>query len=143
MKKDTRPIEIQVAELTDEQKRNIPRIFYGHLALAVALILMLLGVIAFFHFQTAEAYETYDIMEQQFDINMNTGKFTSPDFLDEKWDAYDRWERCLQAEFISAAAGGIILLVVALLMQLLSNILFPYYSDKKFFYLSKIKKQPH
>ena len=73
--KDTRPIDVQVAELTKEQKRTIPKIYKYHLIFSIAIIALLLIALLFSHVAVANAKSDWDLIEEKIESIHSSDKY--------------------------------------------------------------------
>ena len=133
--KDTRPIEMQVATLTPEQRAKIPKIFKTALVLClVPLFIFLLTVIATYArvFELREEAELHSEM-----IDMGVYDFTA---YDEYYDMLDEVDKANETAFVVTVAGAISIIVYVLVVNLVISKRYPFYSEKRYYYLKKLKK---
>lgn len=135
--KDTRPIEAQVAELTDEQKRTIPKIYKYHLIFSIVLIVALLAGLLIAHVGVVNAQSDYD--EIQAKISASPVGYLQ--YGAESRAAFDALDAAVNVRTMFAIIGGIVTILLACGAQLLISKKYPYYSEKKYTYLKKSARQ--
>lgn len=143
--KDLRPIEIQVAELNEEQKNNIVMLYKKQFkVLIIAMIVFAVALVAFIGFRISAsiAKDDWDRIETSIALNEIDGSYNE-ELYDANYDAIDRYYDLLQYSNLSLMIGGGLTFVIACLSLLvISNgkKQVPYYSEKKYRYIKKMRK---
>ena len=147
MAKDKRPIAAQVAELTAEQRKRIPRIALYHILFSV-LVLVLVAVLAFVPMltalsdYTAAADEHNDVFDKWLDAPMLSSEKEAyhlrmleaeENELDAKQEFSQKMTTCL------IALGVWLIIEVAIILVVYKK--YPYYSDRKYFYILRHRKE--
>ena len=139
---DKRPVEVQVAELTQEQKNDMLK--FGkryNLTAAIALAAMLIFIIlwvATFGSMAKEYKEKHDALDVQISAMSSVwDKLNAYDTLQTYSDLYINAQIIM---FLGMASAGIVMIVGGIIMIKLVKRKCPCYSDKKFFYLLKQNK---
>lgn len=133
--KDNRPIEMQVAELTPEQRKKLPKIYTTSvIAVVVPVIVLVLVVFGLF----ARGFELREeaVLHTEM-IDMGVYDFTEYDEFYEKMDEADAM---IETAFIVSGVGAVFLIVYVLIFNVAIYKRYPYYSEKRYFYLKKLKK---
>lgn len=136
--KDKRPIEVQVAELTEEQKQKIPKIFWMHLIITIVIIgaHLISGLFCVINVEAAKA-ELRSIEARRATASLWESLSLTKEWLAAS-DRYDVAMQTLTTVGIGTAVAGII---AVLGVQLYITKKYPFYSEKKHFYLRKIARQ--
>lgn len=136
--KDTRPIRVQVAELTEEQKQNIPTIYKYHLIFSLTIIGLFLLALLISHICVVSAQTKLNQLENELDTISVSERYA----LYEDWtSAIDQYDSTIHLRTMISIIGGSILIVLALAAQFYINKKYPYYNEKKYFYLKKSARQ--
>lgn len=135
--KDTRPIDVQVAELTPEQKRKIPKIYKYHMIFSFVLIVGLLFALLFTHIGVVNAQSHLDSIKEKIASN---GAFGTQYYADQT-AAYDAYDAAVNVRTMVAIIGGIAVLVLAIGAQVFISKKFPFYSEKKYTHLKKAPRR--
>lgn len=122
-------IEQQVSILTQEQKNNVPKLFWFQIIVcAIALIISICAVIPMIQAwqEAEEAKEAYYEADAEDPLN--------------SMDALEAWDEALEKQESTAltttlVGGGAWLVGIFLFFYI--KVKHPYYSDKLFFYLRK------
>lgn len=142
--KDLRPIEIQVAELNEEQKNNIVMLYKKQFKiLIIAMIVFAVVIVAFIGFRIAAsiAKDDWDRIETSITLSGMDGSYDMGLF-DANYDAMNRYYDLLQYSNLSLMIGGGLALIIGCIsLIVLSNgkKQFPYYSEKKYRYIKKTR----
>ena len=138
-------IENQVAQLTEEQKRNMGKIYkkYTISLCSIFVITVITAVFAYFYFgaQAEKAADRYEAMKTQNELQQMqaemTGSFYVPPANTSTLVAY---YDLLQDQGISIMVIGIIGLICEFAVYLIFKKKYPYFSEKKYKYLKKQNK---
>lgn len=133
--KDTRPIDIQVAELTPEQKRKIPKIYKAHLLFSFILVGALLVALLFAQIGVLNARSDLEAIQDK--INSAVPEWTGIQYFAEETAAYEAYDSAIHVRMLISIIGGITVLILALGAQLFISKKYPFYSEKKYTYLKK------
>lgn len=158
MTKDKRPIAVQVAELSAEQRKSVKRIALYHtlFSVLVAAVVIVVAVVPMFaaaadYRDAVDAYgdavdetiETRDALEKIYG--------TSYLFMDEykmlqaEVDAADEEADEVKADFEAKRMMAMIVLGSWLLVEMVIGVViykkYPYYSDRKCFYILTHRKE--
>ena len=141
MNKDTRPIAEQVADLTPEQRKIIPRIALCHTLFSV-LVLALVVVLAIVPLYTAlsDYIAAGDVADEAFDAWLD-----APTLSAEKTECHLRMqeaeekEQAAKQEFTQKMTVALIVMGVWVLVEVVIILFvykkYPYYGDRKCFYI--------
>lgn len=130
--KDTRPIDIQVAELTPEHKRKIPKIYKAHLLFSFVLIGSLLVALLFAQIGVFAARSDLDAVQHKIHAGGSLGGIH---YFAEETAAYEAYDSAIHTRMLVSIIGGISVLILALGAQVFIAKKFPFYSEKKYTYL--------
>ena len=135
--KDKRPIEVQVADLTEEQKREIPKIFRIHLIITILIVGVYLACLLLCWMSAGSAKAEVESIEAK----KATASLWESLGLTREWlAAQDRYDAAMHTFFMVSIGGAAVLCVVALGVQFYLTKKYPYYSEKKHFYLRKMAR---
>lgn len=143
--KDLRPIEIQVAELNEEQKDNIVKLYKKQFNWTiVAMIVFLIAVVFFIGFRVvaADAADEHERIETSIALNEVTNTYNF-ELYEESMDALNRQYDFKQYSHLSLIIGGGVSIVfsgTALAIVGSGKKKMPYYSEKKYRYIKKMRK---
>lgn len=133
--KDNRPIEMQVAELTPEQRKKLPKIYTTSIIFCVVSVLILAFALTGIGVRIFELREEAELHAEL--IDMGVYDFTE---YDEYYDKMDEADAMIETFFTVAAVGGAFMFALVLTFNVVISKRYPYYSEKRYFYLKKLKK---
>ena len=147
MAKDKRPINVQVADLTAEQRKSIPRIALYHTLFSV-LALVLVAVLTIVPLFTASS--DYTVAGDKADETFNAW-LDAPTLSAEKEACHLRMleaekdELAAKQEFSQKMTTCLIALSAWLIIEVVIILVvykkYPYYSDRKYFYILRHRKE--
>ena len=135
--KDNRPIAVQVAELTDEQRANIPNIYKKHFIFSVCTVLVefvLMAITAFMYIKAEAMYKEYN------SIGLNTFDLGNIQKRSELWQNYDKMSDLVFIMFIVIMVYSVIMIIASLLVKSYITKKYPYYSEKRYRYIKAFNK---
>ena len=158
MAKDKRPIAVQVEELTSEQRKSIPRIALYHtiVSVLIAVLVVIFAMVPMFaalaDYQDAvddygdavdEWTETGDELEKIY----GTSYVFSDVYMALKDDVDEMEEEMVEAKAVSdskmmiafIAMGAFVIIEVIITVYVYKK--YPYYSDRKCFYILRHRKE--
>ena len=143
--KDLRPIEIQVAELNEEQKDNIVKLYkkqFNWTIVAMIVLIIAVGFFIGFRVVSAEAADEHEKIETSIALNEDSNTYNF-ELFEESMDALNRQYDFEQYSHLSLIIGGGVSLIfsgIALAIVSSGKKQMPYYSEKKYRYIKKMRK---
>lgn len=135
--KDKRPIEQQVADLTADQKQKLGKIFWTQLIVVILLVATCLTIIVCGSITIHQANTELD--QLQFQIDMEDPLEYNAALHDQYWVAWDKLDAAWEFYPILLIVYGAIAMAALVIMMVVTAKKFPYYSEKKYFYVRKHK----
>ena len=141
--KETRTLQEQIAEMTEEQKNNMGKIYKKYVLSIVVVfcvgILIALGLFAEASIREEKAKEKHDRIQAQIESNeqMNEYDFS---LFDESSNALDEYYDMKQQKNLSLVIGSGIAFFGVLITYFIFKRKYPYFSEKKYNYLKKMEK---
>ncbi len=143
--KDTRILQEQIAEMTEEQKNNMGKIYKKYVISLVLVvfvgILIALGLFVEASISEEKAREKYDKIQAQIELNAQMNKYDFSLF-DEKSEALDEYFDMNQQKNMSLGIGSGVAFLGVLITYFIFKRKYPYFSEKKYAYLKKMEKNP-
>ena len=137
--KDTRPIDRQVRELTAEQKKTIRRVGVTYDIIMCLVVLIYIAVAVVFMVQLGTA--NHELEHISFYKTVTENGKTTEVYDDAAYPRYislvEQQERTMSTFVTVAAIGFVAVLAVMFAGLLFIHSKYPYYSDKRFLYISR------
>ena len=141
--KDTRKLQEQIAEMTEEQKNNMGKIYKKYVLSIVLVfcvgILIALGLFAEASIREGKAKEKHNRIQAQIELNEQTNEYDFSLF-DESSNALDEYYDMKQQKNLSLVIGSGIAFFGVLITYFIFKRKYPYFSEKKYNYLKKMEK---
>ena len=141
--KDTRKLQEQIAEMTEEQKNNMGKIYKKYVLSIVLVfcvgILIALGLFAEASIREEKAKEKHNRIQAQIELNEQTNEYDFSLF-DESSNALDEYYDMKQQKNLSLVIGSGIAFFGVLITYFIFKRKYPYFSEKKYNYLKKMEK---
>ena len=139
--KDLRPINIQVEELTKEQKDNICKVYRWNMLVSVSAIILGVILVVFSsicYFQRESAYEEYEDATATLysSVNLNV-KSKTGELYKDYLEASEKFEFAILLTLITS----VILFISVLSVTILIKKKYPYYSEQRYNYINKKRKR--
>ena len=135
-----KPIEQQIAELTEEQKANLKPLYkkYGIILLSILGICAILGTIGYLYTSSLvnEAEEKYNDLCYATELNADLG-IIDLDLMDEHHEAMDAYFDLLPFTYAPIGAAGLLLIIGVLVTYFVFKKKYPYFTEKRYTYLKK------
>ena len=138
-----KPIEQQVAELTPEQRGNLGKAF--KLMIMLIIISLLIGILTglVFYAENKEqekiAKEKYDETQAKIDEASENNIFDLS-LYDDNLEAMNEYYDKKNKTYRGVVYGGIVASGCCFASAFYMNYKYPYFSEKKYFYLKKLEK---
>lgn len=136
--KEKKPMEQQIAELTPQQKKTIMKI--GNINMIILAVFLVIFVLYMLH----SAY-LRNAREEAFDAwQISSAKqvyLSDPEAHEEKWEAYDEVAE-QQEDFLKFSMYfwcGVLVIAIFAMAAIYSH--FPFYKDRRYWYLLTHKEQ--
>jgi len=141
--KKAKTLQEQIAELTEDQKNNMGKIYKKYvISIAVILVISIctiVGLLVTGSIREEKAKEKYDRIQTQIAMNerLNIHDFS---LLDESSEASDAYYDIIEQKYLSIGIVAGVGFVGLLIIYFIFKRKYPYFSEKKYAYLKKMKK---
>ena len=138
-------VEQQVAELTQEQKNNMGKIYKNYVFSLISVVLvgviLIIGIFAYASIEGEKAKDKYDAYQTSQEIREQTdklqGKITVYG-IGEGMELLDEYHKMKLLKPLSLVIGGVVCMIGVIAVYLIFKKKYPYFSEKKYTYLKKM-----
>ena len=138
-------VEQQVAELTQEQKNNMGKIYKNYVFSLISVVLvgviLIIGIFAYASIEGEKAKDRYDAYQTSQEIREQTdklqGKFTVYG-IGEGMELLDEYYKFERLKPLALVIGGVVVMIGVIIVYLVFKNKYPYFSEKKYKYLKKL-----